>query len=55
LFKKLFSGAEVRRDPAVSHGMFPNGGAELVHFFYEDCNQQLADILVEKVKGIEEK
>ena len=44
------SGAETEGFPSISHGMFPRGGAELVHFFYASSNQALATILAEKVQ-----
>ncbi|XP_074644218.1 ubiquinone biosynthesis protein COQ9, mitochondrial-like [Tubulanus polymorphus] len=31
--------------PAVTQGLFPRGGIELVHYFYTDCNKRLADVL----------
>lgn len=41
-------GAERVNYPGVAHGMFSNGGVELVHFFYTDCNEKLVDILKSK-------
>ena len=46
MFLKLTSclvGAEQEGFPGVAHGMFPRGGAELVFFFYRECNKQLAE------------
>lgn len=41
----IMAGAEQCGYPGVAHGMFPNGGAELVHHFYTKCNNQLIDQL----------
>lgn len=41
-------GAESVNYPGVIHGMFANGGVELVHYFYTDCNEKLAEILKTK-------
>lgn len=41
----ISSGAEKCGYPGVVHGMFPNGGAELVHHFYMKCNSQLIEQL----------
>lgn len=41
-------GAEKCGYPGIAHGMFPNGGAELVHHFYTKCNNQLIDQLREE-------
>ncbi|XP_076470066.1 ubiquinone biosynthesis protein COQ9, mitochondrial-like isoform X2 [Babylonia areolata] len=48
--KALAAGAETEGYPTISHGMFPRGGAELVHFFYATCNKDLAVILAERVQ-----
>lgn len=42
-------GAEECGYPGVAHGMFPNGGAELVHHFYTKCNRQLIEQLKREV------
>jgi len=39
--------------PGVVHGMFPRGGADLVHYFYASCNQQLATQLKEAANRTE--
>ena len=31
--------------PGVAHGLFPRGGAELVSYFYQTCNEDLAEQL----------
>lgn len=41
----ISKGAESLGYPGVVHGMFPNGGIELVQYFYEDCNRKLGDHL----------
>lgn len=43
-------GAEECGYPGVAHGMFPNGGAELVHHFYTKCNRELIDKLKHEVE-----
>lgn len=37
----LGAGAEAAGYPGVSHGLFPNGGADLVHYFNVKCNEDL--------------
>ena len=44
-------GAEVEGMPGVAHGLFTRGGAELVFYFYADCNRRLADQLAAEVKA----
>lgn len=39
----LSSGAEAVGYPGITHGLFPNGGADLVHYFNVKCNQKLLD------------
>lgn len=39
----ISKGAESIGYPGIVHGMFPNGGIELVHYFYSRCNQQLIE------------
>lgn len=41
----ISSGAETCGYPSVVHGMFPNGGAELIQHFYMKCNRQLIEQL----------
>lgn len=45
----ISKGAESIGYPGVVHGMFPNGGIELVHYFYLRCNQQLIEQLKSKL------
>ena len=35
------------------HGMFPNGGADLVQHFYSSCNQELSKMLKDKALASE--
>ena len=42
------TGAQVSGMPGVAHGLFPRGGIELVSFFYQACNEQLAEQLAEQ-------
>lgn len=39
----LCAGAEAVGYPGITHGLFPNGGADLVHYFNIKCNQDLLD------------
>lgn len=41
----ISKGAQSIGYPGIVHGMFPNGGIELVHYFYAKCNQQLMEQL----------
>uniref|UniRef100_A0A1B6LGU3 Ubiquinone biosynthesis protein n=1 Tax=Graphocephala atropunctata TaxID=36148 RepID=A0A1B6LGU3_9HEMI len=43
----ISAGAGTLGYPGVIHGMFPQGGADLVHHFYASCNQELATQLRE--------
>ena len=36
--------------PPVSHGMFPNGGVELINFFYMEKNAELGRILSQQIE-----
>lgn len=38
--------------PGIVHGMFPNGGIELVHYFYAKCNQQLIEQLKTELETV---
>uniref|UniRef100_A0A8D8VFZ8 Ubiquinone biosynthesis protein n=1 Tax=Cacopsylla melanoneura TaxID=428564 RepID=A0A8D8VFZ8_9HEMI len=38
----IVAGAESMGYPGTTHGLFQQGGADLVHHFYASCNQQLA-------------
>ncbi|XP_043477749.1 ubiquinone biosynthesis protein COQ9, mitochondrial [Leptopilina heterotoma] len=50
----ISAGAESIGYPGVIHGMFPNGGADLVQHFYSSCNQELNEMLRAKALAIEE-
>lgn len=39
----LARGAEAAGYPGVSHGLFPNGGGDLVHYFNVTCNEKLVE------------
>lgn len=39
----LCAGAETVGYPGITHGLFPNGGADLIHYFNIKCNQKLLD------------
>ncbi|XP_072947201.1 glomulin-like [Epargyreus clarus] len=39
----LSQGAEAAGYPGISHGLFPNGGGDLVHYFNVRCNEQLVE------------
>lgn len=47
----ISAGAESIGYPGVVHGMFPNGGCELVHYFYAQCNRKLIDQLKKEVEA----
>ncbi|XP_064292268.1 ubiquinone biosynthesis protein COQ9, mitochondrial-like isoform X3 [Plodia interpunctella] len=39
--ESISAGAEAAGYPGVAHGLFPNGGGDLVHYFNIKCNEQL--------------
>lgn len=41
--ESLSSGAKAAGYPTITHGLFPNGGADLVHYFNIKCNERLVD------------
>lgn len=41
--ESLSAGAKTAGYPTITHGLFPNGGADLVHYFNIKCNEQLVD------------
>lgn len=41
----ISAGAKTVGYPGVTHGLFPNGGAELIHYFQKTSNLQLVEIL----------
>ncbi|XP_076065590.1 ubiquinone biosynthesis protein COQ9, mitochondrial-like isoform X2 [Oratosquilla oratoria] len=50
----IAQGAESLGYSGMAHGMFPDGGVELVNYFYRICNGKLEEILKEKVIQNEE-
>ena len=50
----ICTGAESEGFPSSSHGMFEQGGADLVDFFYRSSNQQLAEELARRVQEQEQ-
>ncbi|XP_034944110.1 ubiquinone biosynthesis protein COQ9, mitochondrial-like isoform X2 [Chelonus insularis] len=49
----ISAGAESIGYPGIIHGMFPNGGAELVQHFYASCNAELTNILKAEALAIQ--
>lgn len=49
----ISAGAESIGYPGVIHGLFPNGSAALVQYFYLTCNQELNQILEKEALAIE--
>lgn len=47
----IAQGANSINYPSVAHGMFPNGGIELIHYFYAKCNRELIDKLQQEMKN----
>lgn len=47
-------GAESIGYPGVIHGLFPNGGAALVQYFYSSCNRKLNEILRKEELAIQD-
>lgn len=45
----ISKGAESQGFPGVAHGMFPSGGVELIHHFYQQCNQRLVQQLRDNI------
>ncbi|XP_012550496.2 uncharacterized protein LOC101744765 isoform X1 [Bombyx mori] len=41
--ESLSAGAKSAGYPTITHGLFPNGGGDLIHYFNIKCNQQLAE------------
>ncbi|XP_012238232.1 ubiquinone biosynthesis protein COQ9, mitochondrial isoform X2 [Bombus impatiens] len=54
-FSLCTKGAESVGYPGIIHGLFPNRGADLVHYFYLTCNKELNKILEEKALTVEKK
>ncbi|KMQ97454.1 ubiquinone biosynthesis protein mitochondrial [Lasius niger] len=49
----ISAGAESIGYPGVIHGLFPNGGADLVQYFYSMCNRELNQMLEKETLAIE--
>ncbi|XP_012543174.1 ubiquinone biosynthesis protein COQ9, mitochondrial [Monomorium pharaonis] len=49
----ISAGAESIGYPGVVHGLFSNGGAALVEYFYSTCNRELNKILEKEALAIE--
>lgn len=49
----ISAGAESIGYPGVTHGLFPNGSAALVQYFYTMCNRQLNQVLEKEALAIE--
>lgn len=43
--ESLSSGAKAAGYPTITHGLFPNGGGDLVHYFNVKCNEKLVDAM----------
>lgn len=43
--ESLSAGAKAAGYPTITHGLFPNGGGDLVHYFNVRCNEQLVDAM----------
>nr|XP_049706746.1 ubiquinone biosynthesis protein COQ9, mitochondrial isoform X2 [Helicoverpa armigera] len=41
--ESLSAGAKAAGYPTITHGIFPNGGGDLVHYFNVKCNTKLVD------------
>lgn len=50
----ISAGAESIGYPGVTHGLFPNGGAALVQYFYSTCNHELNKILEKEALAIQD-
>lgn len=52
--ESLSAGAKAAGYPTITHGLFPNGGGDLVHYFNVRCNEQLVDAMktVSRCKNI---
>ncbi|XP_029160729.1 ubiquinone biosynthesis protein COQ9, mitochondrial [Nylanderia fulva] len=48
----ISAGAESIGYPGVIHGLFPNGGAALVQYFYSECNRKLNQMLEKETLAI---
>ncbi|KAI5645469.1 COQ9 domain-containing protein [Phthorimaea operculella] len=43
--ESLSAGAEAAGYPGISHGLFPNGGGDLVHYFNVKSNEKLVELM----------
>ncbi|KAK6633189.1 hypothetical protein RUM44_003790 [Polyplax serrata] len=43
----ISNGAQSLGYPGIANGIFPNGGADLINYFYVRCNQKLKDHMME--------
>ena len=43
--ESLSAGAKAAGYPTITHGLFPNGGGDLVHYFNIKCNEKLVDAM----------
>lgn len=48
----ISAGAESIGYPGIIHGMFPNQGADLVHYFYMACNKELNSMLKKRQEAL---
>ncbi|EEB18584.1 conserved hypothetical protein [Pediculus humanus corporis] len=42
----ISNGAESVGYPGIANGIFPNGGADVINYFYVKCNQKLKDYMI---------
>ncbi|XP_012284179.1 ubiquinone biosynthesis protein COQ9, mitochondrial isoform X2 [Orussus abietinus] len=50
----IAAGAESIGYPGIIHGMFSNGGVELVQHFYSTCNMKLNKMLMDDIRAIQD-
>lgn len=48
----ISEGAQAVGYPGTAHGLFPQGGAELIQYFYVACNQELAEALKNETEAV---
>ncbi|KAG5672566.1 hypothetical protein PVAND_002683 [Polypedilum vanderplanki] len=53
--QSIVKGAEKSGYPSTIHGMFSNGGIELINYFYLKCNKELVEKMRERVGDENEK
>lgn len=53
--QSIVKGAEKAGYPSTIHGMFANGGIELINYFYLKCNKELVEKMRERVGDGSEK